>query len=87
MKVKTISRYDNPYNLIYDYKPGFLNGMTEDAKEELRCACDFESIAYYVVNDSVVLTVDTVTGDVLGEDTLIEFASESVAWACEQNSE
>lgn len=86
MKIKTIDRFDNPLELLRCYVPDALNDLTEEEREELRCACDYESIALYVVNDSTVLTVDTVSDDVVGEDALFVFAAESVRWAREQAS-
>lgn len=86
MKIKTIDRFDNPLELLECYVPDALNDLTEDEREELRCACDYESIELYVVNGKTVLTVDTVSDDVLGEDALFVFAAESVRWAREQAS-
>lgn len=86
MKIKTIDRFDNPLELLECYVPDALNDLTEEAREELRCSCDYESIELYVVNDNTVLTVDAVSDDVLGEDALFVFAAESVRWAREQAS-
>lgn len=86
MKIKTIDRFDNPLELLECYVPDALNDLTEDEREELRCACDYESIELYVVNDNTVLTVDTVSDDVIGNDTMAEFLSYSIRWAREQAS-
>ena len=86
MKIRTIDRFDNPLELLRCYVPDALNDLTEEERGELLHTCDYESIALYVVNDNTVLTVDTVLGDVLGEDELFAFAAESVRWAREQAS-
>lgn len=86
MKIKTIDRFDNPLELLRCYVPDALNDLTEEEREELRCACDYANNELYVVNDNTVLTVDTVSDDVLGEDALFVFAAESVRWAREQTS-
>ena len=84
MKIKTIDLYENPFDLLEANEPDALEDLTEEEKNELRNACDFESIAHYVVNHDTVLAVDTITGDVLGEDALFVFVLESVMWAREQ---
>ena len=83
MKIKSIQRFDNPMEILQYYLPELTGNLTEDEQEELRCCCDYESIVFYVVNDSIVLTVDTITDDVLGEDALSRFAAESMKWARE----
>ena len=84
MNIKTLDRYDNPATLLRIHAPDSYAALTEDERDFLRGCCDFESMEFYVVNDSAVLTVDSVTGDVLGEDDLADFASESVNYAREQ---
>jgi len=83
--LKNINRFSNPLEILECYKPDALDALTEDEREQLRCACDYEGIDLYVMNDGIVVTVDSPTGDVLMQTAMSRFASESVSWAREQN--
>lgn len=80
---KNINRFDTPIEILECYRPDALDKLTDDEQEQLRSCCDFESIFLYVINDSIVVTVDAVDGDVLSQSYMSRFASESIAWARE----
>jgi len=92
MSVETISQkknlsgvYTDPLSLLKDYRADAVRDMTEDEQEILRCCCDFESIVFYVDEKTkTVLTVDDITDDIIGTDSLDSFLSYSIKWAREE---
>ena len=81
--MKSIKTFDNPLEIIEEYKPDALTGLPENARDELDCALNYESIMLYVIDDSIVQIVDAFTGEVYGEDTMDEFVAYSLQWARE----
>ncbi len=87
MNIKSIKHFVNPAALLRWYeRDDALDALTEEEQDDLSHACDYESIDLFVVNDSTVLTVDCVTGGVVAQDSIDEFAAESVRWAREQEA-
>lgn len=93
MSIETIARgrqlsggYCDPLSLLKEYRPDVLRFLTEEEQDILHYCCDFESIVFYVDEETEhVYSVDCITDDVLGDDTMAEFLSYSIRWAREQN--
>lgn len=84
--IKSLSPYDNSYKIVRDYEPEIFNQLLEDVKTSLEHLEDFESVSFCVLNDDIVMVLDTLTGDLLGKPmaldefirNVIETAKESV---------
>ena len=92
MSVETVARsrnlsgaYADPLALLTDYRAKAVRDLTEEERDVLRCCCDFESIVFYVDEKTkTVLTVDDITDDIIGTDSMDDFLSYSVRWAREE---
>ena len=83
--LKLSCAYNDPLALLRDYCPDIVETMTESEQDALSGSITFECLLLYVYGGNTVLTVDPVTNDVLGEDSLADFARESIAWAKENS--
>lgn len=70
----SIEKYDNVRDLFME------NGyeMTQDQSDFFFCVNDYEPIAYYLINGDTVATVDTISAEVVGEDSLDDFYAMSI---------
>ena len=78
----SISRYDNPRDLFME------NGMemTQDQSDFFFCVNDYEPVAFYLINGDTVVTVDTISDEVMGEDSLDDFYAQSIIHYLESQS-
>ena len=77
--------YYGPLALLNDYRADALRCLSEEEQNELRHACDYDGIVFYVDEKTEhVFTVDCITDDVIGDDAMEDFLSCSLKWAREQ---
>lgn len=61
-----------------------IKAMTEEFREYLEHVNDFEGLGFYVINDCMVMTVDALTGDVFGVQTLADFLRDTYKYYQEE---
>lgn len=84
MKFKSISdRYSSAFDMLSDYAPEFISGLDKDAADYLAGIGDYESFAYTVVNDQIVIVSDSINFDVYETTTLPEFIKQTAAYLVE----
>jgi len=84
IEFKTISdRYTCVFDLISDFAPEFLAVLDPAAKHYLQGFDDYESFAYTVVNDEIVVCSDSINGDVFNTETLPEFLKNTIEYLAE----
>ena len=59
--------------------------LDEDTMFNIRHSVDYESFAFYVIDDKTVITADTLSGDVVAENTVKEFIRQAIEYAQEEN--
>ena len=70
----SLTHYNNPYDLFSE--EGYE--MTEDQADYFRHIVDFEPVVFYLVNGLVVVTCDSINGDVLGQEKLSDYYRHSI---------
>ena len=80
--MKNIMIYDDVFELISDYKPECLDNQPEDVLSYLRGFNDFEPFKFLVIDDSQVITIDGLSGDVICDpETMASFVYQSINYA------
>ena len=83
---KNIQSFMAAAELINEFRPEVLEDLSEDENTAVSHFDDFEAIKYYVINDSKVIAVDSITGDVFQEfGTIDEFIAATLAYIREEN--
>jgi len=70
--------HDDILNLIDDYAPEALDNLTEDQKDDIAHACDYEDLLFIVVNHETVIESDEINGDVFAITPLDEFVRTAI---------
>lgn len=86
---KGLKRVDGMYRDIIEIFKEYctrdtINALSDDFKSYLEHVNDFEGIGFYVINGSVVVTVDSFGGDVYGVDTLANFLHDTYKYYQEE---
>ena len=72
--IKKVNVYhDDLLNLIDDYAPEIYDSLTEEQRDLVDHACDYEDICFVVINDETVLESDKLSGNVFATTPLKEF--------------
>lgn len=77
-----MKEYQNPHDLIAYSHAAVLDILTDDERDYLRSALDYESIVLRV-HDGLVDIVDSISNDVLNTEPFRVFVRESVLFALE----
>ena len=84
MDIKRIEKYDSVFEVIENCCPELLKTVSDEMKHTLRGFDDYEPMVHYVVNDSLVLTADSINGDTTGEAvSLKDFFFEAVQFCAD----
>ena len=75
-QIESITVYRDPVEFM-EASDAELTGEQRDA---LTGVWDFEPVAFYVINGELVLTVDTISGDVLSRDTVQAVIDQTIAY-------
>jgi len=81
-------KYNNPHEMIDDCVPAVLEILTNDERDYLAHALDFESTELHA-HDGLVDIVDTINGEVYNTLPFFEFVRNSVQFAmhdCEKDN-
>lgn len=81
MDMKKIAIYTDIGDLIESECPEYVNNVEPEVMDFLHGINDFEPLAFMVVNDSLVVTYDNISGDVIGQDSIKDFIDQSVDYA------
>jgi hypothetical protein len=86
---KNVKRIDGMYrDVIAIFKEycgrDAINALSDDFRSYLEHVNDFEGIGFYVINDSIVVTVDSFGGDIYNVDTLANFLHETYKYYQEE---
>ena len=75
------------YNLMYygkdllklfsEYYDGF-DGLDAEVKDYISSINDYDPIAYAVIDDEKVVTIDSINGMILGTDSLPDFINQTL---------
>jgi len=65
-------------NLIQDYAPEKLERLTEDQLTLIAHSCDYEDLAFIVINNELVITADSMNGDVYSKESLDNFINSAI---------
>ena len=84
MNMKKIAIYSDVSELIETECPEYVNSIDSEIMDYLSHVNDFEPLAFMVVNDSLVVTYDNISGDVIGQDSITDFINQSVDYAREE---
>ena len=66
MDIKRIEKYDSVFDVIENACPELLNTVSDEMKNALRGFDDYEPMVHYVINDTMVLSADSINGDTTG---------------------
>ena len=83
MDLKKIAIYTDVGELIEEECPEYVNNVEPDIMEFLHGVNDFEPLSFMVINGSTVVTYDNISGDVIGQDSIVDFINQSVDYARE----
>lgn len=64
-----------------------IKALSEDFRSYLEHVNDFEGMGFYVINNCMVMTVDSLLGHVLGVQTLADFLHETYKYYQEEYQE
>ena len=64
-----------------------VKALSEDFRSYLEHVNDFEGLGFYVINNCMVMTVDSLLGHVLGVQTLADFLHETYKYYREEYRE
>lgn len=81
-------KYKNPYDLILNHSSVILKLLTDEERDYLKHALDFQSIELHV-HDGLVDVVDTISREVYNSLPFFEFVRNSVQFAmhdCEKDN-
>lgn len=81
-------KYNNPHEMIDDCVPAILEILTNDERDYLAHALDFESTELHA-HDGLVDIVDTISGEVYNTLPFFDFVRNSVQFAmhdCEKDN-
>ena len=81
MDMKKIAIYSDIGELIESECPEYVNNVEPDVMDFLHGINDFEPLSFMVVNDSLVVTYDNISGDVIGQGSIVDFIDQSVDYA------
>lgn len=82
MDIKKIAIYRDIDELIENECPAeYVNSIDNEIMDYLSHVNDFEPLSFMVVNDSLVVTYDNISGDVIGQDSVTDFINQSVDYA------
>lgn len=84
MDIKNITIYRDIDELIENECPEYVNSIDSEIMDYLSHVNDFEPLSFMVVNDSLVVTYDNISGDVIGQDSITDFINQSVDYAREE---
>ena len=82
--IKSLHRFEELTDIIEEYQPELVDTLDTQVWETLYHMNDFESLEFIVIDDSTVLTIDSVNGDVYGSDPLNEFIQQAIEAANEE---
>jgi hypothetical protein len=77
-----MKEYHNPHDLIADSHAAVLDILTDDERDYLCSALDYEPIVLRV-HDGIVDIVDSISDDVLNTEPFFQFVRESILFALE----
>ena len=81
MDMKKIAIYSDIGELIESECPEYVNNVEPEVMDFLHGINDFEPLSFMVVNDSLVVTYDNISGDVIGQGSIVDFIDQSVDYA------
>jgi len=81
MDIKKIAIYTDIAELIETECPEYVNSIDNETMDYLSHVNDYEPLSFMVVNDSLVVTYDNISGDVIGQDSIVDFIGQSVDYA------
>ena len=85
--IKNISEmYTCSFDMLSDYAPEFIDSLDQDAADYLAGFEDYEPFGYTVINDSIVVCSDSLSGDVYSIMALPEFIKQTAAYL-EENAD
>lgn len=85
--ISSISRmYNCSFDMLSDYAPEYIAGLDQDAADYLAGFEDYESFGYTVVNDSLVVCAEALSGDVYEIVPLPEFVKQTAEYL-EENAD
>ena len=84
MNIKKIAIYTDIGDLIEEERPEYVDILDGDIMDYLHGVNDFEPLSFMVVNDSLVVTYDNISGDVIGQDSIVDFINQSIDYAREE---
>ena len=84
---KTIKYFSSAYDLIAEADPAMFPCFNQDLEDFIRGFDAFEAISYFLVDGEYVLTADSITGDIAGNElhTVLDFLWEIIELYHDQN--
>lgn len=84
MDIKKIAIYTDVSELIETECPEYVNSIDSEIMDYLSHVNDYEPLSFMVINDNLVVTYDNISGDVIGQDSIVDFINQSVDYAREE---